>query len=209
MGYVVVWSASPLPLFLHHTFRPSRLLSLATIMKLQALAALLPLLVAVNAEQIHKRHADIAKRQSASASATGASSAAASGSGASAAGATAAPTGSAGAASDVGLTSTPTPTQSDVPALASIFSGMSSGTTWGASTTYTPGATAPVSGAPAIPSACALLSSRHSRYTHSTPSRFPAGRLAPSGSGPAYGLRRGQAMAEGARRLQHPRHCHD
>ncbi|KAL1684082.1 carbohydrate esterase family 4 protein [Schizophyllum commune] len=122
-------------------------------MKLQALAALLPLLVAVNAEQVHKRHADIAKRQSASASATGASSAAASGSGASAAGATAAPTGSAGAASDVGLTSTPTPTQSDVPALASIFSGMSSGTTWGASTTYTPGATAPVSGAPAIPSA--------------------------------------------------------
>ncbi|KAL1743143.1 carbohydrate esterase family 4 protein [Schizophyllum fasciatum] len=105
-------------------------------MKLQALAALLPFLVVANAEQVHKRHADVVKRQSASASATSQPSAAAS-----------------GAASDVGLTSTPTPTQSDVPPLVSIFSGMSSGTTWGASTTVTPGASAPISGAPAIPSA--------------------------------------------------------
>ncbi|TRM65485.1 carbohydrate esterase family 4 protein [Schizophyllum amplum] len=124
-------------------------------MKLQALAALLSLLAVTNATNINNRHANIAhKRQEASATASGSASASAAASSGAATSAAASGAASAPAAtSDVGLTSTPSPTATDVPALVSISSGMSSGTTWAPTTTYSPGATAPVSGAPALPSA--------------------------------------------------------
>lgn len=56
--------------------------------------------------------------------------------------------------SSVYLTYTPSPAVSGIPPLSQINSGMSSQPTSTVTATYTPGANAPVSGAPPLPSAC-------------------------------------------------------
>lgn len=136
-------------------------------MHLSALVALFPLLLSVDAND---RHVRLAKRQVASASAS------ASTSYASASSISSASSTSSGSASPVPTT----PVGTTIPPLSQITSGMPTPSTLPVTTTYSHGATPPISGAPTLPTPCTFAS--FTPVSHLTlRSRLHCKPVAPSG----------------------------